>query len=86
MTKINFTAIPVSDIEGNQVPTNVAQAIGNLLFSLADDVAEYEFGIEIYHSTGDIDLDEKKEAILKKFLPVLKYNLRKSLSSLLFHS
>lgn len=84
MKQINFTAIPIADIEGNTTPQNVAPVIGNLLFNMADDVAEYELGIEIYHSKGDIEIDDMKEAILKKYLPALKYNLRKSIEALLF--
>lgn len=82
MKQINFTAIPIADIEGNTTPQNVAPVIGNLLFNMADDVAEYEFGIEIYHSTAAIDIDDKREAILRKYLPMLKYNLRKSIEEL----
>jgi chaperonin cofactor prefoldin len=84
MKKVNFTNVPIKDIEGNETKQNVAQAIGNLIFNMADDVAEHDLGIEIYHSTGDIVIDEKKEAILKKYLPALKYNLRTAIERFLF--
>lgn len=84
MKKINFTAIPVEDIEGIKTPQNLSAAIGNMLFSMADDYDEWEFGREIYHATGEIEVDDKKEAILKKYLPMIKYNLRKSIETLLF--
>jgi hypothetical protein len=83
MKQINFTAIPIADIEGNTTPQNVAPVIGNLIFNMADDVAESEFGIEIYHSTASIDIDDKKEAILRKYLPLFRYNLRKAINSFL---
>lgn len=81
--KIDFTSVAIKDIEGNSIEQNVAPAIGNLLFNMADDVAEHDFGIKIYHSDGAIDIDDKESAILKKFLPALKYNLRKALEDML---
>lgn len=83
MKKIDFTSVPIADIEGNEFEQNVAQAIGNLVFNMADDVAEHDLGIKIYHSSGTIDIDEKEEKILRKYLPALKYNLRSAIEQLL---
>lgn len=82
--KIDFTRVAIKDIEGNAIEQNVAPAIGNLLFNMADDVAEHDLGIKIYHSAGAIDIDDKEAAIMKKFLPALKYNLRKAIEDILF--
>lgn len=83
MKQINFTAIPVQDIEGNAHEQNVAKVIGNLIFNMADDVAEHDLGIKIYHSEGAIDIDENEEKILRKYLLSLKYNLKTSITNLL---
>ena len=83
MKQIDFTRLPINDIDGNENENDVSKFVGNFIFNMADDVDEHEFGIEIYHSAGAIDIDEKKEAILKKYLPTWKYNLRSAIESLL---
>ena len=83
MKQIDFTKVSIKDIEGNEQETNVAKAVGNLIFNMADDVAEHDLGIKIYHSDGAIDIDENEEKILKKYLPALKYNLRSAIEQLL---
>lgn len=77
MKTIRFKQLPIVDIEGNEQPQDWATRIGNTLFNLADDVAEHDLGIKIYHE-GDAgtEIDEKEAAILTKYLPCFKYNLR----------
>ena len=77
MKTIRFKQLPIVDIEGNEQPQDWATRIGNTLFNLADDVAEHDLGIKIYHE-GDAgtEIDEKEAAILTKYMPFFKYNLR----------
>ena len=80
---IKFHQLPIIDIEGNTQNIDVAQLIGNVLFNQADDVAEHDLGIKIYHEpvpdeNGECkgtDIDDKEANILKKYLPYFKYNL-----------
>ena len=85
---IKFRQLPINDIEGNTQNIDVAQLIGNVLFNQADDVAEHDLGIKIYHepmpdeNTGECpgtDIDDKEINILKKYLPYFKYNLRNAI-------
>lgn len=85
---IKFRKLPVIDIEGNTQTIDFAQLIGNVLFNQADDVAEHDLGIKIYHEpmpdekTGEcpgIDIDDKEVNILRKYLPYFKYNLRNAI-------
>jgi hypothetical protein len=85
---IKFRKLPITDIEGNTQTIDFAQLIGNVLFNQADDVAEHDLGIKIYHepmpdeNTGEcpgIDIDDKEVNILRKYLPYFKYNLRNAI-------
>ena len=87
---IKFRQLPINDIEGNTQNIDVAQLIGNVLFNQADDVAEHDLGIKIYHEpmpdedTGECpgtDIDDKEINILKKYLPYFKYNLRNAIEN-----
>lgn len=87
---IKFRQLPINDIEGNTQNIDVAQLIGNVLFNQADDVAEHDLGIKIYHEpmpdedTGECpgtDIDDKEVNILRKFLPYFKYNLRAAIDN-----
>ena len=84
---IKFHQLPIIDIEGNTQNIDVAQLIGNVLFNQADDVAEHDLGIKIYHEpvpdeNGECkgtDIDDKEVNILRKYLPYFKYNLRNAI-------
>lgn len=87
---IKFRQLPITDIEGNTQNIDVAQLIGNVIFNQADDVAEHDLGIKIYHEpepekeTGECvgtDIDDKEINILKKYLPYFKYNLRAAIDN-----
>ena len=87
---IKFRQLPINDIEGNTQNIDVAQLIGNVLFNQADDVAEHDLGIKIYHepmpdeNTGECagtDIDDKEVNILRKYLPYFKYNLRNAIDN-----
>ena len=84
MKTIKFKHLPIANIEGNEQPQDVAAPIGNTLFNLADDVAEHDLGIKIYHEgNAGTDIDEKEAAILTKYLPCFKYNLREAIKKAL---
>ena len=85
---IKFRKLPITDIEGNIQTIDFAQLIGNVLFNQADDVAEHDLGIKIYHepmpdeNTGECpgtDINDKEVNILRKYLPYFKYNLRNAI-------
>lgn len=86
---IKFRQLPINDIEGNTQNIDVAQLIGNVLFNQADDVAEHDLGIKIYHEPVPdeddecigTDIDDKEVNILKKYLPYFKYNLRAAIDN-----
>ena len=80
---LNFKELPIKDIEGKNQNTDVRKLIGNALFNLADDVAEHDLGIKIYHSDGAIEINEQEKVILKKYAGQFKYILRVALEDAL---
>ena len=68
MKKVNFGAIPVKDIEGNVIPVDVRKPLGNALYMQGQDIVECETGSKIYHSDGEIELDEKQVEAVRKFI------------------
>ena len=79
--KINFKEIAIINIEGKEERLDVRKTVGNVLFNMADDVAEHDLGVNIYHSEGEIELNDKERAIIKKFLPMFKYLLRNAIET-----
>jgi len=77
--RINFKELPIRDIEGRLIPTDVAKTVGNVLFNLSEDVAEWQLGVDIYHSNGEMDLTDDEVAILRKFSNRFLYVLRSSI-------
>lgn len=77
--EINFKELMMENIEGNELAFDARTLVGNVLFNLADDVAEHDLGIKIYHSEGTIDLNEKEVKIVEKYLSRFKYLLRNSI-------
>lgn len=64
--KIDFTALPVKDIEGNEMSVNIAKALGNQLYMQGQNVDECELGKKIYYSEGEMELhDEEVRIVLR---------------------
>ena len=58
--KIDFTALPVKDIEGNEMSVNIAKALGNQLYMQGQNVDECELGKKIYYSEGEMELHDEE--------------------------
>ena len=56
MKKIDFSNIQVTDIEGNKVPVDIRQMMGNLLYMQGNNITECELGQAIYHQADDIPM------------------------------
>lgn len=76
---VNFKELPIKDIEGNYQKTDVRKVVGNLLFNLADDVAEHDLGIKIYHSEDAIPINDQEALIIEKYAENFKYLLKLAL-------
>ena len=83
MKKINFTALPVQDIEGNMQSVNIAKHIGNQLYMQGVDIEECELGKTIYYSEGDIELDEKQAKSVLRISSGYPYLSRHAIETIL---
>lgn len=83
MKKINFTALPVQDIEGNMQGVNIAKHIGNQLYMQGVDIEECELGKTIYYSEGEIELDEKQAKSVLRISSGYPYLSRHAIETIL---
>ena len=83
MKKINFTALPVQDIEGNMQSVNIAKHIGNQLYMQGMDIEECELGKTIYYSEGEIELDEKQTKSVLRISSGYPYLSRHAIETIL---
>ena len=79
MTKVNFGKIIIKNIEGNDMPVDVRPVFGNLLYMQGENIEECELGSKIYHSDGDIEIDEKQVDIVKSYAKRLPYVTRQAI-------
>lgn len=78
MKKIDFSNIQVTDIEGNKVPVDIRQMMGNMLYMQGVDIKECELGQAIYHQADNkpMELSDEQVAIVKRFAERLVYVTR----------
>ena len=70
--KIDFRKIEVTDIEGNKSTFDVSKELGNTIYKNTPDLGELDFAQEIYKQ-GEVEVDEEKAAIIRKYLDVGKF-------------
>lgn len=47
--KIDFSQVPIRDIEGNAVVVDISKDLGNMMYLQAQDIAVADLGHDIYH-------------------------------------
>jgi len=67
MTKIDFTKIEVTDIEGNKSTLNISKELGNSIYKNTADLGELELARSIYKD-GEIEVDAGQAAILNRYI------------------
>ena len=78
--KIYFKKISITNIDGQEEHVDLTKLVGNVLFNQADDVAEHDLGVKIYHEGDDgTELDEQEVKILRNFLTMFKYIVRRAI-------
>lgn len=75
MSKINFKAIKVVNIKGEEEIADIREKLGSLLY-YGHEMEESKLGWDIYHSTGEMELNEKQEDIVRKAIEPWGYVLR----------
>ena len=85
MSKIDFSAIMVKSIEGQDVTLDIRVAFGNSLYMQGQDIEECELGSAIYHAKAgeEMELTDKQEKIVKSYSQRLPYITRKGIEDAL---
>ena len=65
--KIDFRKILAKNVNDEVVPFDISKDLGNLLYMRGMHIEEIELGHDIYHH-GEVDLDENREEIVKRFM------------------
>jgi len=79
----NFHKVPVKDIEGKIVEEDIHAVLGNLMYMRGQSIEECETGSAIYHAEGDVELDEKQVAAVRRFAEGYPYVLRTAIDEML---
>ena len=83
--KVNFHELEIEMVNGETQKIDVHEAVGNYIFSNANDVAEHDLGRNIYHSQGEMELSDKQAKIIERMADGMKYVLRKALKDAVKH-
>lgn len=71
MKKIDFAKVPVKNVEGQTVYVNIQKEFGNILYMRGRHITEKDLGHKIYHSDGEIELDEQEVEVVKQWVKEL---------------
>ena len=88
MAKIDFSKIIIKDIDGNEITVDVRRGIngnglGNVMYMNGADIVECETGSKIYHSEGEIKLNDDEVKAVRKFIGGYPYITRHAIELLL---
>ena len=86
MAKINFSKIVIKDIDGNEIAVDVRKGVnglGNVMYMNGQDIIECETGTKIYHSEGEIELNDDEVKAVRKFISGYPYITRHAIEVLL---
>lgn len=65
--KIDFRKIMIQDVEGHEVSTDISKDLGNVMYMRGMHIEEKDLGHDIYHH-GEVELDEKQQQIVQRFI------------------
>lgn len=67
MKKIDFKKVPVVNVEGQTVEVNIQKEFGNILYMRGRHITEKDLGHKIYHSDGEVELNDQEVEIVKQW-------------------
>lgn len=79
MGKINFKEIAVKDIKGDEQKIDMSYDFGNLLYVQGKNIVEFELGLKIYHTVGDLELTDEETNVVKEYAQRFPYLYQKSI-------
>ena len=82
MKKVDFRSIGIKNIEGQIETADVSKQLGNQMYMQGQNIEECELGRDIYHK-GIVELDGKKEDMVRRFVQPWSYILRSAIEETL---
>ena len=83
--KIDFTKIPVKDIDGKEFEADLHKELGQQLYAQGQNIEECELGSLIYHSDGPVELTIEQAACVSRFVDRWPYVTRTAVKALFEH-
>ena len=83
--KIDFTKVPVKDIDGKEFKADLHKELGQQLYMQGQNIEECDLGSLIYHSDGPVELTIEQAACVSRFVDRWPYVTRTAVKTLLDH-
>lgn len=83
--KIDFTKVPMKDIDGREFNADLHKELGQQLYSQGNNIEECELGSLIYHSEGPVELNLEQGACVSRWVDRWPYVTRTAVKTLLNH-
>ena len=83
--KIDFTKIPVKDIDGKEFKADVHKELGQQLYMQGQTMDECDLGSLIYHTDGPVELNLEQGACVSRWVDRWPYVTRTAVKNLLNH-
>ena len=80
--KVDFRKVAIENVIGKYEIVDQSKGLGNLIYMQALDIEERDLGRKIFYE-GEVELDEKQESIIRRFLMGLPMVVRTALQETL---
>lgn len=79
MVRIDFSSVTVSDVRGKEQQADFRQQLGEMMYLNAPDELGCTTGRDIYNATGEIELSDEQETIVRAFVQNFPWCARSAL-------
>ena len=83
--KVDFTKVPVKDIDGKEFKADVHKELGQQLYMQGQTMEECDLGSLIYHTDGPVELNVEQAACVSRWVDRWPYVTRTAVKTLLDH-
>ena len=83
--KVDFTKVPVKDIDGKEFKADVHKELGQQLYMQGQTMEECDLGSLIYHADGPVELNVEQAACVSRWVDRWPYVTRTAVKTLLDH-
>ena len=80
--KVDFSKIPVKDIDGKVFEADLHKELGQQLYAQGQTIEECELGSLIYHQDGPVELTIEQAACVSRFVDRWPYVTRSAVKAL----